>query len=303
MTIPISSVPARLAYDIDGTRVFTLGPLTEYTDLERLNNEESDATTNAERLFTWIILFPALRDVRSVMIYTDGGGTFTVSGSSDTTTGEDGTWENEQTLNNSETFLDYRTRTRLYTFDNCRALKLESIGASGTSGIQMLHVGGYIGRGPDHTESFDTHSSGDVLIVYDATLDSPILDSTLDYGVTIRGSSEDRLFRVKNLSNALTADNVVVELEALTDASPSVPAQHLVSVSGRPAYSEEDTSSVLPGNYYATISLGAMPPQAESSPLSLRRVTYSLAQLGIWAWRIKVSSDSWSAEHLPVIES
>jgi hypothetical protein len=85
--------------------------------------------------------------------------------------------------------------------------------------------------------------------------------------------------RVKNVSPTKTAANVRVSFDIVTDsAAPSVPGQFFVSFGG--------------GAFLSQVNVGTLAPGAISGPITVRRVTPSNAQLGLWLPRISAVADS-----------
>lgn len=96
----------------------------------------------------------------------------------------------------------------------------------------------------------------------------------LDWGTAPRRSSDDRRFRVKNLSTRYTAQQVKVEV------SGEGSSQFYVSVDGI--------------NFAASVELGALAPMSVSATVWIRRVTPSTAPLETNQCDLTVSATSWS---------
>ena len=77
----------------------------------------------------------------------------------------------------------------------------------------------------------------------------------------------------------MTAGSTRVAMEVLTDASPSVPAQHTLSYAG--------------GSFLAQVNIGDLAPGAISGPVTMRRVTPTDAALGLWTFRVFAESTDW----------
>ncbi len=115
--------------------------------------------------------------------------------------------------------------------------------------------------------------------MWNPSTDERVGPAHFDWGDAPRSSSADKTFRIKNLSGTLTANDVSVSLNALTDTTPSVPGQHLISYDGGP--------------FQAQVDIGDLGPGAISDVLTLRRVTPDNAVLSLWSFRIFAAADSW----------
>jgi hypothetical protein len=265
----------RLPYDIDGTRLYSIdaGVSTDRTDDAALINDESTDTT-VERDLTWAWVFPSRRVIEYIMVYTDGEGTFQVEASDNSTDGVDGNWSipwEVISAQGSDPKEAYRTGIRRSPIA-CKALRISEIGStdSGTE-LAMVHLFG----------DFDYTTDTDSLVFWHPTLDERLPPDYFDFEEVIRGSSEDLTFRIRNTSSTLTATGVSVFLDATTDTTPSVPAQHLIS--------QEETI------YRSIENIGDIQPTALSDILTLRRVTARDAILGLWSFRVRATVSSWES--------
>ena len=114
------------------------------------------------------------------------------------------------------------------------------------------------------------------------TFDQKQPPSWFDWGNCPRQSTDQIAFRLKNLSPSQFANDVSLTLQALTDTTPSVPAQHFLSTDLH--------------RWYATIDVGDLAPEGLSPVAYVRRVTPSNAVLSTprWALTIKPVVSSWS---------
>lgn len=255
----------RMGFDRDGTQAFriTAGVLSQVTsaDLIMLNNESTDSVSLGDAV---VFLFPEKRDFQGFFIRA-AGSAVAVEVSSTTTNGIDGTWETVGTFDarGATVVPDYRTPT-----------------ATSKSGVQGVRFTGTGVANAIHLYGGTTSGQpSDQLAFWSGWSDERIPPVALDWGTVPRTSSDDVSFRVKNLSTSLTARDVRVYMEALTDTAPSTPAQHVISAGS--AYLAEQTIEVLA-------------PGALSALLTLRRVTPSNAQLGPTTFRLVAHADSWS---------
>lgn len=273
----------RMAYDADGTVGFwywesnnIVTQLTS-TELQELNDEDSGSVSfTGFGNFDIGLIFPETRDLAGYYYYDPGNQTTIVlSTSVDTTNGLDGTWTSRVNpwIKSTSPPPAYRTAQAL-SVTGIKAVKFQmnraSSGAFDDPNVRHIHIYG------------DTPSGAtpDRLAFWDATLNQRINATYFDWGNVPRSSSADKQFRVKNLSTTKTAHGVIINAEALSDTTPSVPGQHLFSTDGT--------------NFTATINIGDLAPTAISSLLTMRRVTPSTAALAVWTMRSKATATSWS---------
>ncbi|WP_353809070.1 hypothetical protein [Agromyces sp. SYSU T00194] len=283
---------ARMAYDQDGSiavHTSAAGVLTELTELQResLNDESSgyfDLGSNVTSSVTAMsIIFPDARDITSIFVQdlvTFSGAERAVEVSDDTTNGQDGTWTQVGTWVEIPDSTEVPAIAPAYrtTFITISELAVRGIRVRyrllGSNGfyarLRVFHVYG------DASPGASTHR----LEFWHPTNDERLPAAWLDWGDTPRSSSQDRDFRIKNSSPSLTANDVQVAMNALTDATPSTPGQHTMSIGG--------------GAFSSIVTVGDLAPGAISGVVTLRRITPSNAQLGVWAMRLFAESDDWS---------
>lgn len=276
----------RMAIDRDGTQAFktsSTGVVTAMasTALVSLNDEANAplvelAGTNQSGAVTFI--FPELRDIDGYYVNLAAlGQGVTLSDlvlevSADTTNGQDGTWQGitTQLVQGVDVVPSYRT-VRSSTQLAKRAIRIRKTNNTGSAvNLQAFHVYGEPAPGENPNR----------LALWHPTLDERVAPAYFDWGNVPRASSGDRQFRVKNLSPDATANDVRVAMEALTDGSPSVPGQHSLSFGG--------------GSFLAQVLVGDLAPGAISGLVTLRRITPTNAQLGVWAMRVFAEADTWS---------
>ena len=112
--------------------------------------------------------------------------------------------------------------------------------------------------------------------------DARVPDDYFAWGTVAPGSSEDRIFRIRNGSYAYTAYDIVVSLETMNRYEPALPVdvQHYLSRDGR--------------LFTATVSIGDLAPRVISDVLILRRVTARLADEGPGEFQIAARAGDWS---------
>lgn len=278
----------RFAYDRDGTVAtlwnFAVGGV-ELTDPEMATLNDEDVDTYAPFLVysggvDWALsfVFPELRTISGYWIATAVGGAFNADGpvqvSEDTTNGFDGTWTTLATVNRSSVIHpDYRTSIDLVADTGIRGIRfrwtLAGVG-SHAAVFYAVHLYGHI----------PLDESVDRLVMWHPTLDEELPPAYMDWGDVPRGSTEDRDFRVKNLSATLTAEDIDVGIEAPSDTTPSVAGQHTFSDDGV--------------TFTGSLAIGDLAPGALSDVLTVRRITPSNATLSLWTARIIADADSWS---------
>ena len=279
----------RMAYDLDGTRIFRIdnaNTLTELTATEaRSLNDESTAnplTVGGENSGTnqLFFYFPEPRDLAGFFInqggYSWGNPGVTAYVSSDTTTGLDGTWSTYVSGFGLPTGLTpvYRTSITAAASTGTRGLRFSSfIGRLNDFVTQVVHLYG----------AASTGANPDRLDLWHPTSDAPVTGAYFDWGNAQQGSTLTRTFRVKNRSSTLTANSVVLDTAPsngeLTPTSPTGVSQTAVSTGGA---------------YAATASIGSLAPGAISSVLTLRRLTAFNAQISLSAMRVRAYAASWS---------
>lgn len=102
-----------------------------------------------------------------------------------------------------------------------------------------------------------------------------------DWGIIARGSSDDRQFRIKNLSAVYDAAGVIVSLQTLNvnDNTLTADVQHFLSVDG--------------ASFAATANLGTLAAGAVSGLVTLRRVTPPEADEGDADFQLLAHPTEW----------
>lgn len=268
----------RMAWDRDGTTMYRMSPSTMTpvdvppSDMAKLNNEGPDFV-DFENQYA-LIIFPELRDLDGIFVqHTENSSSRTLQVSADTTNGVDGVW----TTVTPDAFHftgpvkpNYRLQILSETVLAIRALRF-LVGPNdffSDGRIESIHLYGEPAPGQNLKR----------LEIWHPTLDERVPPGYFDWGDTPRGSTDDRQFRVKNLSPTMTANSIRVYLDALTDTVPSVPGQHLISQGG---------------SYLAQQNIGSLAPDSISTPLTMRRITASNATLSVWDFRLIAESQDW----------
>lgn len=278
----------RMAIDRDGTQGYQISETNVVTQLsaaqmQMLANEADDYVVGASNAANGylMLIFPEARDIDGFFVDVDAPSelypvSWAMEVSADTTNGLDGTWTQIASGTAAAGGVDavspaYRTVVSTTQLAQ-RAIRVRRsvAGTSGEMRIAAFHVFGEPSPG----------ENPDRLALWHPTLDERVTPAYFDWGNVPRSSSGDLLFRVKNLSSTLTASSVRVAMETLTDGTPSVPGQHSLSFGG--------------GSFLAQVTIGDLAPGATSGQVTLRRITPSNAQLGLFAFRVFSEADSWS---------
>ena len=275
----------RMAFDADGTvGVYGLadgsGVLTEFTPSELAEMNDEDETiavtfgTQQPSRFLWL-LFPEQREVDGVFyVYGNHGSPTTVSTSSDTTNGRDGTWTQQvaDLANYTIVMGNYRTGVTSLAVSAVRGVRVQIAAGTISGHVQQTkawHVYGEIspGQTPDRLLFIDEVTG---------------LEFGLpkDYGDVPRGSARDFQFRLKNNStvagNNLTINTVQITAEALYLNSG---AWYTFSNGGA---------------FQATLPLGNLAPEASTVLLTARQIIPDAEVLGLHAGRIRAAHGSLS---------
>jgi hypothetical protein len=272
-----------MAYDRDGT-VFVR------TDTNRLNpsilsQAQAQAMNDDVQAFNTVnpgyatLIFPELRDVKGYLVNFGGQvGTnnLGIQTSVNTTNGVDGTWTGQGNwVNSSATVGQMRTDIQTVNFLGVKAISFGGFPSGGWWSHGAMHVYGTIAAG----------QTPDRLRFWHPTLDEALDDNTsadgawLDFGDATRSTTADKTFRIKNNSSTLTANGINLTTAALTDASPTLPAQFTYSDGGA---------------FSTSLSVGNLAPNTLSAVITIRRTTPSNAALSLWTARVTADPTSWS---------
>ena len=264
----------RMAYDRDGSVVVLIdgdNVITELTGAQAKEiNDEDAASIHGDRRIA--VLFPELRDLVGYFARMSGfAGIGALEASIDTSNGLDGTWTTvvDPWINAPDVVPSYRSAIQAVSATGKRAVRFAITPSALGMYISALHLYGAASAG----ETTYLH-------LWDPALSQDLGGAALDFGDVPRGSSADRTFRVKNAHPSLTAQGVTLTLEALTDTTPSVPGQFLLSTDG--------------ATFGAQAGLGNLGPGAVSGLVTIRRNTPVDAALGLWAARVVAAAGSWA---------
>lgn len=282
-------VPApRMAYDRDGTVGFkyVAGAVTPTQltggEMAQINNETENTWWAQDTVPDWYygLIFPQLRDITGYFncaYFNTGTNPIVMYTSADTTNGIDGTWTNRGNLSQQSGLANYRTAISAVSWLGIKGIRLhfDFQGGSGVRTIKKLHLFGSLTAG----------ETPDRLRLWHPTLDEPLDDANssdgayLDWGDVVRGTNQDRSFRIKNNSATLTANSIDLSPQVLSDTAPTVVSQHTLSDGGA---------------FAGSINIGNLAPGNISSVITLRRTIASNAALSLWTGRININPGSWT---------
>jgi hypothetical protein len=281
---------ARMSWDRDGSIAATIsdaGTVSPISGAAMLSlNGEVNATNvvvhnSAGGGSRFGILFPELRDIIGYLVCWGGIGgepqITTLETSVDTTNLFDGSWTtqaNPYSVSSAGDKTAMRTSIDALALTGIKAIRwrVTSGGNAATDTASFFQV--HLYGGPSAGQNPDR------LRLWHPTLDQEIGGAHFDWGNVPRNSSADKLFRVKNNSSTLTANTITLSTDALTDTTPSVPGQHLLSLDGT--------------TFAATRVITSLAPGAISGSVMLRRTTPSNASLSMWWARVRASAASWA---------
>lgn len=282
-----TDVPSwRIPWDRDNTQLLITNTAWEHIfdessgSMQTINNENPGSVRDYDAVDRGLVfMFPRLMDLDGMLMMQNdnasGNASLTnVQWSPDSTNGLDGQWSSIS----GYTYIINGNKTHMR----------ENIGGTSILGARAVRM---IFRQTSvlHTRVICVHMYGepsagentDRLSIWNPTTDNRVAPAYFDWGNAPRDSSEDRSFRVKNRSSSLTANDIIVNFETLTDTSPSVDGWHLISDDGG-------------ANFFAQVNIGSLSPGAISGELILRRATPSDAKLSLWWGRVNAVATSWS---------
>lgn len=261
----------RMAYDIDGSLGYYYpgggGATTTLNSgqMSAWNNETNSdyAVSFGSNGYYTGLIFPELRDMSGFMVQTNYSSPQQFQTSTDSTNGQDGTWTTRiagvfPTSDNSPK-EEFRTTIQGLIVSGIKAVKFYS-----SSFQYNFHIFGQTATG----------ANPDRLIMWQPVTNAALAANTLDPGdggdVT-RGQVYDKTFRIKNNSATLTATNVDVSTEILTDNTPSVGAMYTLSYDGGPFQSTVTIPSIAPGAISNVLTVRFnVSPTAQNLVASLR---------------------------------
>lgn len=277
----------RVAYDRDGSlMVAILGDGTilnqAATAMRAVNAEGGSGWAMPSNTGKVAIVFPIPMDLAAVFIYWTSLSNINVHTSKDTTNGVDGTWTAQMTGVPPASALapNYRMLAELEVFAPSASLtavrgvrfEMTNNPSSGLSNniLRAFHVYGV----PSAT------ATDDRLVFWHPTSDVKMPTTHLDWGDVPRGTSEDRSFRIKNLSTNRIALGTVLFFEGLVSASPPPVGMFLLS---------DNAGST----FQTTLDLPDLDPGEISDVLVVRRNIPTNALVSVWTVRLVADVTTW----------
>lgn len=276
----------KVAYDVDGSAGFyelvsgagspSLRSLTA-AEMTTLSSEAGIAVSRSGASVTSHlgIIFPKLQDIAGVnhglnITGSGGGGDVRAFETSvDTTNGQDGTW----VVRTSPLTLsaNYRSGITAYSLTGIKAVRWNQTFGSQTGQVdyRQFHVYG----------SVPLTTTPNRLTLWHPTLDQELSGAALDFGDLQRGTTNDKTFRVKNLSSTLTANSILLSYSALTDATPTFVSQETLG---------------LAGTFAATQTIASLAPGVISAVFTARLITTASASLSVYRQRLTGTAATWS---------
>lgn len=275
---------SRLAYDRDGSigvGITGAGVPTQLTlaQLQGFNSESETGTAPTTSAARVAIVFPIPMDAKAVFLsLASSTPLVSIETSKDTTTGVDGTWTTQIAAASQlrDVKPNYRTASAVHTLpggapnQGIRGVRI-SAATSVLPNIRALHI--YADPSPSATP--------DRIAAWDPSANSPLAPTAFDWGNVPRSSSANRSFRIKNLSDNLTAEDIEVYVEALTPGVPSVAGMHTISDNGG-------------ATFLTSITIPSLAPGEISDVLILRRVVPANAQVSVWSARVAADVTTWT---------
>lgn len=265
----------RIAWDVDA---IVLGNNSQYPlSTARALNSDSAAYALGVGLFTgmsWVVIFPRKLDLTGYFYGAADYGGFGSTGpaywSTDTTNGVDGTWTAWSAPNyGAASLVTQRSNITVNTLLGIKAFRGSYSGGRDGAYLQHLHLYG----------KYASTENTDRLEIWHPTLDQRVGGAFFDWGDITRGSTADRTFRVKNISDIYTANNITVSIESLTDTTPSFAGSFMFSTGG---------------SFTSTVNIGNLLPSQTSGLITVRRTTPANAVLSLWNARMSAAAATWS---------
>lgn len=278
---------SRLAYDRDGSvvSVSTIGGIVQLltsAESRALNGETESGFSASDSMYRVAVVFPYPTDIDGVFFTSSANNvTWQLQTSKDTTTGIDGTWVSHGAAQTR--VMDVKPNYRIASQLMMTTAGVDSTGVRGVRLVANTSWGSSVRLKALHIYAdISAAATTDRLAFWHPTLDVEVPPAYFDWGNVPRGTSQDRAFRIKNVSADLKANNVSVYTEALTPGAPSVAGMHTISANGG-------------STFLTSATLAQLLPGAISSPLILRRVVPTNAQVSVWSARIAADVANWTS--------
>lgn len=290
---------ARIAYDVNGTQVYNIvghvPALVAGANVTGMNSEyggpvgglaahdyaltSGDLSSSAgDSINGLMFLFPQAMNISGMWTASNWGvSTFDVYTSVDTTNGIDGTWVqrvNDHVCDANSVSPDYRNN-------------IFSVPATGAIAVKITDVqGGSTGRVLSNVHIYGhPTASSDRLEFWHPTLDQPLYSTPayLDWAEVPRGTvtPPTKGVRLKNMASLLTANDITVAYETLTDNTNQFKNAHALSLDGGTSYA-------------STANISSLAPGAISGLITIKYEPLITDELSLHAGRLKTTTVSWS---------
>lgn len=277
----------RVAYDRDGSLLVSL-----LGDGSVLNQPSATMrAVNAEGGTGWAmpsgtgkvaVIFPIPMDISAVFIFWGTTANINIHTSKDTTNGVDGTWTLQVGPTPAATALtpNYRMLAELEVFapgattTGVRGVRFEATNnpntGLGNGTLRAFHVYAV----PSST------ATDDRLAFWHPTSDTKMPTTHLDWGDVPRGTTEDRSFRIKNLSDNRRAQGTVLFFEGLVSVAPPTVGMFMLSDNGGSTFQTD-------------LELPDLEPGEISDVLVVRRTIPTTALVSVWTVRMVADVTTW----------
>lgn len=284
-------VPAqRLAYDIDGTAVFsnniTVGTVSLLSESQKqaLNDENSNTSITSFGENRIVFIFPEITKIYGYLWNFSGSFSLNapvISYSANTTNGIDGTWTNLPTPSNvSSSSPTYRASiTTLATPLDMKGIRFYLTDTYGGSYYTVYYSGIHLYGIPNVAQKLD---------FWHPTLDERITPAYFDFGDVAQGTSSVKTFRLKNFSTQSAAD-VSISINVLTEKNPTTASQHLLSLDNINWYPYID---LLETGNIAINSVNSSPDNI-SPVIYFKRNTNISSEVGPYTGRLVANVGTW----------
>lgn len=271
----------RFAYDVDGTIMLYRSRTASFTTLSEaqknsMNDEDTDGYTielmqdpNNEAHLIWV--FPELRVVSQwAGFFVYNVATLYVDYSTDTTTGQDGTWTAVGTIGPQMVAVQPYVRSQINAItvnsgNAVKGIRLRYVHATTTDYNPVVY----------YWHWFGTKNSHAGLAFWDPSSDAHAAPTFLDFGDLSQGNVATKTFRIKNHHSTQTANGIVV---SAADQSGTMDLEF--SIGG--------------GAYSTDLNIGNLAAGATSGVITARRTVPSSEAIRIQAARVSAIPTSWS---------
>jgi hypothetical protein len=277
----------RVAYDRDGSLLVAVigdGSIQNQptTNMRLVNAEGGAGWTLPSNTGKVAVIFPIPMDVAAAFVYYSSSNPINVHTSKDTTNGVDGTWTLQVSAQIPASSLapNYRLLSEVEVFapsstlTGVRGVRFE-MAANPTSGLA-----GYVLRALHIYAVPSATATDDRLVFWHPTNDAKMDPVYFDWGDVPRGSTEDRSFRIKNMSDNRIAKDTALFFESLTPVTPPTQGMFMLSDNGG-------------STFLTNLTLPTLNPGQISPVLICRRTIPVDASVSVWTVRMVADVTTW----------